>query len=51
MKSNYLSVRAGSTRYEVGGTIHSVTGGFYDGSYNQSYYKEYDVAVLRVCTN
>jgi hypothetical protein len=45
-----LTIRAGSTYHEVGGTIHSVTGGFYHESYNSSN-NDYDVAVLRVCTD
>jgi hypothetical protein len=50
MQANYLSVRAGSTHHEFGGTIHQVTGGFYHGSYNEDFY-DYDVAVLRVSTD
>jgi len=48
--SNNLSVRAGSTRYSSGGTLHRVTHGFYHGSYNPRNH-DYDVAVLRVCTD
>ena len=51
MNTKYLTVRAGSTHHEFGGTIHFVTGGFYHGRYNQNFYNNYDVAVLRVCTD
>jgi len=47
--ANYLTVRAGSTHNEIGGTIHNVTGGFYHGNYEYNY--DYDVAVLRVRTD
>jgi hypothetical protein len=49
MSSYYLKVRAGSTYHDWGGTIHYVTGGMYHSSYGYNY--DYDVAVLRVCTN
>jgi hypothetical protein len=51
MNTKYLTVRAGSTYNYNGGTIHFVTGGFYHGSYNQNFYNNFDVAVLRVCTD
>jgi hypothetical protein len=50
MKANSLTIRAGSKYHGFGGTIHSVTGGFYHGSYDL-YNNDYDVAVLRVCTD
>jgi len=50
MHANYLTVRAGSTHHEFDGTIHYVTGGFYHGNYND-FNRDYDVAVLRVCTD
>jgi hypothetical protein len=49
MHANRLTIRAGSTHSELGGKIHKVTGGFYHGNYEYNY--DYDVAVLRVCTN
>ena len=50
MNANDLKIRAGSTHLDFGGTIHKVTGGYYHGKYE--YYKyDYDVAVLRVCTD
>ena len=49
MHANSLTVRAGSAHHEFGGTIHSVQGGFYHGSYNEDNHDN-DVAVLRVCT-
>jgi len=48
MKAQYITVRAGSTYYDFGGTTHSVTGGFYHGNFSLKNY-DYDVAVLRVC--
>jgi hypothetical protein len=50
MQTSYLTIRAGSTHHGFGGTIHSVTGGFYHGSYDMYNY-DYDVAVLKVCTD
>jgi hypothetical protein len=50
MHANYLTVRAGSTHHDFGGTVHQVTGGFYHGSFNPNNY-DYDVAVLKVCTD
>jgi len=50
MNANGLIIRAGSTHLESGGTIHSVTGGFYHGSYDYYSYDN-DVAVLRVRTD
>ena len=49
-KPENLTVRAGSTYHQCGGTIHNVTVGFYHGSYNH-YNRDFDVAVLRVCTD
>jgi len=51
MKAEYLTVRVGSIYHQNGGTVHNVTGGYYHGSYNNQIYNDYDVAVLRVCTN
>ena len=48
MNANDLTIRAGSTHHETGGTVHQVTGGFYHGSYNDDNL-DYNVAVLRVC--
>jgi hypothetical protein len=50
MHPDSLTVRAGSTHYSSGGTLHKVTHGFYHGSYNPKN-KDYDVAVLKVCTD
>jgi len=50
MHPEYLTVRAGSTHHDFGGTIHSVKGGFYHGSYDEDTHDN-DVAVLRVCTD
>jgi len=50
MNVNTLTVRAGSTHHDSGGTVHNVTGGFYHGGF-QFYNHDYDVAVLRVCTD
>jgi hypothetical protein len=50
MHANYLTVRAGSSHHDSDGTIHSVTGGFYHGSFNEYNY-DYNVAVLWVCTD
>jgi hypothetical protein len=50
MKYNDITVRAGSTYHNFGGKIHHVTGGFYHGWYDPISY-DYDVAVLRVCTD
>ena len=50
MNANSLTIRAGSSHHGFGGTIHSVTGGFYHGSYDL-FNHDYDVAVLRVCTD
>ena len=50
MSANDLTIRAGSAKYSSGGTIHNVTGGFYHGNFG-SYNFDYDVAVLRVCTD
>jgi len=46
---NYFTVRTCSTYHGSGGTIHSVTTGYYHGSYSTST-TDYDVAVLKVCT-
>jgi hypothetical protein len=43
-------VRAGSRYYEWGGSLHFVTGGFFHENYD-SFNRDYDVAVLRVCTD
>ena len=45
----YLTVRAGSTHFMLGGTTHQVTGGHIHDLYNPSN-SDYDVAVLKVCT-
>ena len=50
MKDNYLTVRVGSRHHEIGGIIHDVTGGFYHGKFKENP-RDYDVAVLRVCTD
>jgi hypothetical protein len=51
MEPDDLTVRVGSTYHEFGGTIHSVTGGFYHENYDENNNYDYDVAVLRVCTD
>ena len=48
---NYLSVRAGSESREWGGTSHNVQQVIIHGLYNLNNYNDYDVAVLRVCTD
>ena len=48
--SSSLAVRAGSRYYSCCGTTHNVIGGFYHGRYDQYNY-DYDVAVLRVCSD
>jgi len=50
MNANGLKIRAGSTQFSSGGTIHNVTGGFYHGKFDYYSYDN-DVAVLRVCTD
>ena len=50
MNATDLTIRAGSKHHDDGGTVHQVTGGFYHGDYNDSDI-DYDVAVLRVCTD
>jgi hypothetical protein len=45
-----MTVRAGSTHYTFGGTIHQVIGGHIHDSFN-SRNLDYDVAVLQVCTD
>jgi len=51
MNANSLTVRAGSAYHDFGGTVHSVTGGFYHANYSQFNHMDYDVAVLRVSTD
>ena len=50
MNAKDLTIRAGSKHYDAGGTVHQVTGGFYHGDYDDENI-DYDVAVLRVCTD
>ena len=45
-----LTVRACSTNHAYGGTLHNVIGGVYHELYNKDTF-DYDVAVLRVCTD
>jgi len=50
MTAQYITVRACSPYYDFGGTTHFVTGGFFHGNFSHENY-DYDVAVLRVCTD
>jgi len=50
MNAKDLTILAGSTNHESGGTVHQVRGGFYHGSYDD-YKIDYDAAVLRVCSD
>jgi hypothetical protein len=50
MDVKYLTVRAGSPYHAFGGFTHSVLGGYYHMNYDQ-YNGDYDIAVLRVCTD
>jgi len=51
MNANSLTVQVGSTFYDFGGTTNYVTGVFYHRNYSQFSNMDYDVAVLRVCTD
>jgi hypothetical protein len=51
MTADSLSIRAGTVWNDWLGNIHNVSAGFYHSSYNQSGYNEYDVAILKVCTD
>ena len=50
MIAEHLKVRSCSTNFASGGTIHNVIGGFYHEWFNEDTI-DYDVAVLRVCTD
>ena len=47
LDSQYITVRAGSTHYTFGGTVHQVIGGHIHDSFNPKNL-DYNVAVLQV---
>ena len=51
LNTNYLTVRAGSIYYDYGGQTQSVAQVIIHELYNQYNFNDYDVAVLRVCTD